>query len=121
MKKILFIDDEASILKTYRRMTQNYDYECFYAHNIDEAFDLFDTHQIDLIISDYRLQHETGLDFLKEIRKEDSKTPMVVISGFAEEQLVEEAMEKNIIQDYLVKPLSQKDFRKVLMTYLEAS
>lgn len=119
MKKVLFVDDEISILKTYKRLLRNFNVEGFYAKNSDEAYAIYETQNIDLIISDYRLEQETGLDFLRDIRKEDKEISMLIISGYAEEAFIESAMETKVIQGYLLKPLSSLDFKKIIDNYIE--
>lgn len=119
MKKVLFIDDEVAILKTYKRLLRNFNVEGFYAKNSDEAYAIYETQNIDLIISDYRLEQETGLDFLNDIRKEDKKVSMLIISGYAEEDFIESAMDTKVIQGYLLKPLSSLDFKKIIDDYIE--
>lgn len=114
MISILFLDDEEHILSTYRRLIHSYKIEGFFAKNSKEASVILKNHKIDLIISDYRLEQETGLDFLKSVRHEDDRILMVIISGFADEKFIENAMELGVIQDYLIKPVGMDRFRKLL-------
>lgn len=118
MKNILFLDDEDAILSTYRRMVRQYGMTGFYALNSKEAQQIIDTNKIDLIISDYRLEQETGLDFLKKVRETNLEIPLVIISGYAEEEFINAAMKLHVIQDYLIKPITINDFRGVLSKYL---
>ena len=114
MINVLFLDDEEAILNTYRRMIRLQNINGFYAHNSLEARDVLNFNSIHLIISDYRLEQETGLDFLKIIRKENSQIPMIIISGYAEEKFIQSAMKTHVIQDYLIKPITMNNFREIL-------
>lgn len=114
MVAILFLDDEEHILSTYKRMIHSHQVDGYFAKNSKEAIGIMKKYKIDLIISDYRLEQETGLDFLKSVRQEDEKIPMVIISGFADEKFIENAMELGVIQKYLVKPVSLDRFKKLL-------
>lgn len=118
MKRVLFLDDEEAILNTYRRMVRSLDVEAYFAKSTIDAQRIIDRCSLDLIVSDYRLQQETGLEFLRGIRSFNDKVPMVIISGYAEENFIRSAMDQNIIQDYLVKPVSVLDFNKVIDRYL---
>lgn len=118
MKRVLFLDDEEAILNTYRRMVRSLDVEAYFAKSTIDAQRIIDRCSLDLIVSDYRLQQETGLEFLRGIRSFNDKVPMVIISGYAEENFIRSAMDQNIIQDYLVKPVSVIDFNKVIDRYL---
>lgn len=118
MAKILFLDDEERILNTYKRMLHSTKVEGFYAKNSEEAIKIIKAVNIDLIMSDYRLEQETGLDFLKYARKNGINVPMIIISGYAEENFIKSAMELNIVQDYLVKPVGLDIFKKLIMKFL---
>ncbi len=101
MNYVLFLDDEVSILSTYQRMLRNYNIKGLYARNSIEAQEIIEQYKIDLIISDYRLEQETGLDFLKHIRNVNKDVPMIIISGFAEENYIKFAMETEVIQAFI--------------------
>ena len=118
MAKILFLDDEERILNTYRRMVHSIGVEGVYARTSADALRLLEAENVDLIISDYRLEQETGLDFLKEAREKGSKVPMIIISGYAEENLIKNAIDLHIVQSYLIKPISLENFKKIIAQYL---
>lgn len=118
MINILFLDDEENILNTYRRMLRSYDVNGFYATNSKEASKIISNNQINLIISDYRLEQETGLDFLKQVRLNNITVPMVIISGYADESFIKNALEMDVIQGYFLKPISMDVFGQVLMKFL---
>ena len=118
MINILFLDDEESILSTYRRMLRGYEVNGFYAASTKEAIKLMSLEKMDLIISDYRLEQETGLEFLKRMRTLNHQIPMIIISGYADEEFIKNAMELNIIQDYFIKPMDIETFRKMLKKFI---
>jgi len=118
MKKVLFLDDEESILNTYRRMIRNIDVEGFFAKDSIEAQRILDRNTIDLIISDYRLQQETGLDLLRAVRLYNDTVPMIIISGYAQETFIKNALTTNVIQDYLIKPVSMQEFGQLIERYV---
>ena len=118
MAKILFLDDEERILNTYRRMLHSTSFEGIFTRNSQEALKAIKDEKIDLIVSDYRLEQETGLDFLKVARKMGVQVPMIIISGYAEENFIKNAIEHNIVQSYLIKPVSLEVFKKTLIEFL---
>lgn len=118
MINILFLDDEENILNTYRRMLRSYEYNGFYATNSKDAYKIIANNQIDLIISDYRLEQETGLDFLKNVRTGNLRIPMIIISGYADGAFIKSALELNVIQGYFLKPISVDVFGQVLVKFL---
>jgi YesN/AraC family two-component response regulator len=119
MRNILFLDDEESILNMYKRLLRGSEFNCFFAHNVTEAKNIIETQKIDLVVSDYRLEQETGLDFIKQMRERNIKIPMIILSGYAEEEFVKKALELSIVQDFVLKPISSNDLRSVLNKYLK--
>jgi len=120
MKRVLFLDDETAILNTYKRAVRNINSaEFYYFTTTKDAECFFNKEEIDLFISDYRLEHETGLEFLQKIRKKNETIPMIIISGYAEETLIKKALNGNIIQDYLIKPISLNMFNELIHKYLK--
>lgn len=81
--------------------------ETFIAKNIKEAFKILSENKIDLIISDVHLKNENGLDFIEEFRKSDNETPILIISGYKDEELLFRAMTLNL-SGYLIKPINFK-------------
>lgn len=118
MANILFLDDEERILNTYKRMIRSSSAQGYYARSSKEALIIIKDNNIDLIVSDYRLEQETGLDFLKLARKQGLQIPMVIISGYAEESLIKNAIELNIVQSYLLKPINLETFVKLMKEFL---
>lgn len=118
MKTILFLDDELSILRTYQRILKPYGIESFFARNSKEAELIIEKHKVDLIISDYRLEQETGIDFLNRVRQKDREIPMIIISGFADEDFIKMAMESKVIQGFYLKPINVNEFRSVIERYI---
>jgi DNA-binding NtrC family response regulator len=53
---------------------------------------------IDLIISDYNMYPNNGLDFFREICKMDLKIPFVLMSGFLSENIIREALSLGIVE-----------------------
>ncbi len=118
MTNILFLDDEEKILSTYKRMLHFSKINGFYSRNSSEALKILSTVSIDLIISDYRLEQETGLDFLNLARKNGCTVPMIIISGYAEESFIKNAIDLKIVQSYLLKPIGLETFKALIGEYL---
>lgn len=72
----------------------------------------------DVCLLDHRLGEKTGLDFLKEMTKSDTPTPIIILTGYGEHEVDLEAM-KHGAADYLVKsevtaPLLERTIRYAL-------
>lgn len=59
----------------------------------------------DLILLDWNMPKMSGLDFLKQFRKRDKTTPVIMVTTESEKSRVIEAIRAGI-NDYVVKPFT---------------
>ena len=81
-KKILFVDDETKILKSYNRMLRKMPWQVLTASSGKKALELLDKEEIDIIITDIKMPNMHGIDLIKKIRKIDANIPIVICSGY---------------------------------------
>jgi two-component system chemotaxis response regulator CheY len=75
---------------------------------VDEAKKLLDDHKFDLVLADWHMPVETGLDLLKYIRAtpELSKIPFIMITTENDKSRILEALKVGM-QSYLFKPVKK--------------
>lgn len=118
-EKILFVDDEASLVKMAKRSLEMQGYQVEAKSDSVEALELFRSKpdQFDLIITDMTMPKMTGDKLAKEILSIRPDTPIILCSGFSEKIDEEKAAALGICK-YIEKPLNMSDFvmavRKVL-------
>lgn len=108
--KILIADDEFLIREALAtRISKNYYQfqDVYYAENGAEAFALIKEHDPDIVITDIRMEHMDGLDLIKKCRQENIQTPFIIISGYAEFEYAQTAIEHESC-GYLLKPITNK-------------
>ena len=81
-KKVLFVDDEPKILKSYHRMLRKMPWQILTAPSGEKALELLAKEELDLIITDIKMPNMHGIDLIKNIRKIDANIPIVVCSGY---------------------------------------
>lgn len=81
-KKVLFVDDESNILKSYNRMLRKMPWQIFTALSGEKALELLNKETMDIIITDIKMPNMHGIDLVKNIRKIDTNIPIVVCSGY---------------------------------------
>jgi len=104
LKRILFVDDEAQILKSIRRLFMETDYEVLTAGSGIEALKVLENEKIDIIVSDMRMPNMNGYELLSEVKKRFPYVVRIMLSGFAEERIIFDALQKNIAKLYILKP-----------------
>ena len=109
--RILIVEDEQSIAKGIASILHSQpQYKCdiSFAENGREAIELLDySPPLDLIISDIRMFHMTGLEFVETLREKNITTKVIIISGYDYFQYVQRALRAGVL-DYLLKPIDKQ-------------
>jgi two-component system, OmpR family, response regulator VanR len=103
-KTILFLEDNQTIAKHSIALFKEFVPTVHHAVNIIEAQTLLNSHTIDIIISDIKLDGENGLDFIQRVRKENPLIPIIIISGHKDEAFLFRSIPLNLT-GYLLKPI----------------
>lgn len=109
--KLLFIEDEEELLKIICDALKKLGINYLTATNGKEGLEvLANNSDIDVIITDINMPIMNGLEMIKELNKQGSKIPVVVMSAHTEEEYIDEAKVQGI-SEYLLKPF---DFIKFI-------
>lgn len=79
--------------------------EVLEARDGEEALDIYYEQRPDIILTDLRMPRKDGLDMVKEIRKNDKKTPILMITAHTDKEYLLSAIELKI-EKYLIKPIA---------------
>jgi CheY-like chemotaxis protein len=120
-ERIIFIDDEESILRMGRQRLERLGYMVESTTSPIEALALFRSQpdQFDLVITDLTMPKMTGDKLVKEILNIRPDIPVILCTGFSE-KLDEEKAREIGAADYLEKPLDKRDFAFKVRKVLEA-
>jgi two-component system, NtrC family, response regulator HydG len=102
MKKILICEDDI-ISRMLISMILNRRYELTEAINGCDAINLIKHNDYDLILSDLNLPCSNGFDILNFMRSVNKTIPLIIISGYTEITILEEARKLGA-NDYIIKP-----------------
>jgi two-component system, chemotaxis family, chemotaxis protein CheY len=78
-----------------------------------QAVALFKPGQFDLVLTDWNMPGKTGLEVAREIRAQDAKIPIIMITTEAEKTRVIQAIQAGVT-DYLVKPFTSETLQEKL-------
>ena len=82
----------------------------------EEAVTLFGQGGIDLVLTDWNMPGKTGLEVIQDIRGQDAKVPIIMVTTEAEKSRVLEAIQAGV-SDYLVKPFEADTLREKLSKF----
>ena len=108
---ILLVDNVKFIRDLIKSTLASYGYHKFVeGENGYEAVELFNKHKPDLVMMDVEMKGMNGLEALREIRKTNKKTPVIIMTGNPTQDYVKMAVEFGMT-DFVAKPL---DVNRVL-------
>ena len=118
--KILWVDDEIDLLKPHILFLEKKNYDVTTCNNGQDAIDLFDTKNFDIVLLDENMPGLSGLETLAEIKEKKSSVPVIMITKSEEEYIMEEAIGSKIA-DYLIKPVNPNQILLSLKKNLDHS
>ena len=117
--RLLFVDDEASILAALKRLFRSYGYTIFTATSGQSGLQLLDEELIDLVISDMRMPEMDGAAFLEQVRIRRPDTVRILLTGYADVSSTIAAINRGEIYRYIAKPWNDEEVLLVVRQALE--
>jgi len=107
-ERLLFIDDDQSILDGYKFIFEGEGFTVDLATDSVSMMKLIDENNYDMIVMDYHLRGEKGMDLINEIYQKTSNQKIVFISG---QKDAEEELERLSIPiaGFFLKPLKVEE------------
>ena len=115
---VLYAEDDAGVRKNVAEMLNLLFKEVYVACDGEEAYQFYEEHIPDIVITDIKMPRLSGLELAKKIRKKDENTQILIISAYTEVDYMLEAVELSLIR-YIVKPITETKLFEALERFLE--
>ncbi|MEX0891015.1 MAG: sigma-54 dependent transcriptional regulator [Gemmatimonadota bacterium] len=111
--KVLIIDDERAILDTVEILLRGEGFQAVGYHDAREAIDRLDEEAPDIVLTDIRMPHVSGIEVLTAVRERDPETPVILMTAQASLQSAVNAVNEGAYY-YLQKPFSNAELVTLL-------
>jgi DNA-binding NtrC family response regulator len=112
--KILVVDDERIVVDVLREIIiQNSGYKCDYCYSGEEALEMIESNEYDVVITDVKLPGIDGIKILEKIKKEKPNIEVILLTGYASMNTAIQAM-KYEAYDFLQKPFEPDRILSIL-------
>ncbi len=120
MLKVMIVEDDPMVLEINSRFLLKLEEFSLVqaAPSIAAAREYIRAHPVDLILLDLYLPKESGIDFLKWLRKEEKATDVILITADRSSAMIEEAFRYGAV-DYLIKPFTFERFKESLSKFAD--
>lgn len=105
---ILIVDDSIEMLEVLRRHLHSMNFATFQCTNVNDAIDILNQTNIDLLITDLQMPGINGMELVKYTSEHFPSIPKLVITGHPSVSNAVEAVRSGAI-DYLVKPFTKEE------------
>jgi response regulator RpfG family c-di-GMP phosphodiesterase len=113
--KVLFVDDEAPVLKAISRFSRRNNWHVFLATSGAEGLELLSSNpDIDVVVSDMRMPGMSGSEFLLKVRNNYPDCVRILLTGYSDIQALESAINDAKIYNYLTKPWDENLLHEVV-------
>lgn len=102
--RILVVDDDAGVVEALERSLRHGGLRPQGFTSARTALDALDELQPDVVIADYWMPEVDGVEFLSEVRKRAPNTQRILLTGDADQEVVEEAIARCQVYRLLFKP-----------------
>ncbi len=108
MAQDLIIDDNTDICFMFASYLKRAGHTVKEAYSGSKGLRLVDQDEYDLVFCDYRLPDYDGIDLIKEIKKRQPKTQVVIITAYSDVKIAINCM-KHGAMDYISKPIHHEE------------
>lgn len=113
-KTILFVDDEKNILRSFKRLFMDTQFNLILASNGVQALEILEEESVNLIITDMRMPYMNGHELLKTVKTRFPNVIRIILSGYAEKELIVKMIQENLAMAYLLKPWDNEEIVNIV-------
>lgn len=118
-RTVLLVDDEENILSALIRLFRRDGYHILKASSGKQGLELLAEHDVGVVISDQRMPHMTGVEFLSTVRALYPDKICMVLSGYTDLESVIDAINRGAVYKFLLKPWDDELLRRNLKEAFE--
>jgi len=119
MDTILVIDDDDQLRISFSKLLKEEDYAVISAASGEAGIEIVKENELDLVILDMRLPGINGMETFKQIKKIDSKLPVIIVTAYGTTQVAIEATKMGAY-DYVLKPFDVPEMLNLIEQAIEA-
>lgn len=115
---IMIVDDEEIARTNMMHVLGKEGYRCHGAGNGAEALEVMAREDVDLVVTDLKMERMDGIELLEQINRTAPEIPVIMVTGFATVSSAVDALKKGAAH-YLGKPVNLEELRRTVKEVLE--
>lgn len=110
---VLVVDDEEDNLDAFRFAFRK-SFRLRYALRGDEALAMYERHAPLVVVADQRMPNMSGLELLREIKARRKDTFAILLTAYADLEVLIEAVNSGLVDRYVAKPWDSRELSSIL-------
>jgi len=111
---LLIVDDDESIQRSLARLFRQEEYTILSALNSYEAWNVIDSNNVDVIISDFKMPGKSGLQFLEQVKNIHPEISRIMLTAYTNATLLVDAINMGILFRFVDKPWHGPELKKIV-------
>jgi CheY-like chemotaxis protein len=116
-KRVLIMDDDQVVRRSYERVLTEAGYRVRSARSGSDALEQAKDHPVDVLMADLRMPGMDGLTAIRHLREKQPQARVIVITGYPSQESLQEAARLGV-QNYLTKPVDPDALTRATMAAL---
>jgi len=118
--KVLLVDDEPDIVEVIQDRLEAYGFTVITAGTGVEALRKLSVEKFDGVLLDVKMPEMGGIEALAEIRKRDTKIPVIIITSSSTREAAIDAIAKGA-NEYILKPFEWEELKSKVQRVFNVS
>ncbi|KQC14372.1 MAG: hypothetical protein APR63_14450 [Desulfuromonas sp. SDB] len=110
--KIMFVDDESSLIEDLKEYFQEYNIDFF--SDPQKALHELEKDYFDIIIADYKMPRVTGIDLLLAAKEKNNYGYGILFTAYGDKQLLEKVLNEGLVNHFIEKPIDLTELQQTL-------
>ena len=111
--RILYVDDEPQNLLTFKAAFRR-DYEVLTSNTANEAMDVLQNNDVEIIIADQRMPLMTGVEFLTKVKIRFPNSIRMILTGYSDIEAVIKSINEGEVYRFLTKPWNKEELKMII-------
>lgn len=116
--RILFVDDELSVLNAFQRTFRDMDFEVYTSGSARLALEVLAEVAIDIVVSDECMTQMSGAEFLSRVRRAHPDTIRIMLTGQATLDAAIKTINQGEVYRFFRKPVDTRALGQFLLRTL---
>jgi len=111
-RTLLIVHDEPHTLNALQRTLGDDGYRILTATGVYEGLELLAKENVQVVLSDQGMPHMSGIEFLSRVKVLHPETIHVILSGYADQEVVKHSIRQGELHSFLLKPWNEELLRE---------